>query len=216
MLYGVDPEKEGSMSTRRRRLVLTLAALVGLGPALAWAGPATDHVKAAVDRVLKVVQDPELKKPANTDKRRAQIREVARSLFDFPAMAQSSLARHWAQRTPEQRKQFVELYADLLENSYVSKIEAYGGEKIVYEAEKVDGDIVEVRSKVISQRGTEIPIEYRLRKDGDRWEVFDVKIEGVSLVQNYRSQFNHIITRSSYDDLVKRMQAKQLEVGATR
>src|SRR5262249_20327300 len=154
--------------------------------ATAWAGPPTDQVKTSVDRVLKVVSDPELKKPQNTEKRRTQIREVARQLFDFEEMSKRALGRHWTARNPEQKKHFTELFADLLENSYVSKIEAYGGEKIVYSPEQGEGDTVTVRSKLITQRGTEVPIDYRLLKEGDRFKVYDVSIEGVSLVANYR------------------------------
>ena len=189
-----------------------MAAGIALAAAAAWAGPATDQVKASVDRVLKLVQDPELKKPQNAEKRRTQIREVARELFDFEEMGKRALARHWAARTPEQRKRFTELFADLLENSYVSKIESYGGEKILYLPEQADADTVTVRSKIVTQRGTEIPLDYRLQKKGDRWDAYDVAIEGVSLVANYRSQFNKIITQSSYEELVKKMEQKQLEV----
>jgi len=189
-----------------------MAAGIALAAAAAWAGPATDQVKASVDRVLKLVQDPELKKPQNAEKRRTQIREVARGLFDFEEMGKRALARHWAARTPEQRKRFTELFADLLENSYVSKIESYGGEKILYLPEQADADTVTVRSKIVTQRGTEIPLDYRLQKKGDRWDAYDVAIEGVSLVANYRSQFNKIITQSSYEELVKKMEQKQLEV----
>ncbi len=189
-----------------------IAAGIALAAAAAWAGPATDQVKNSVERVLKVVQDQELKKPQNAEKRRTQIREVARGLFDFEEMAKRALARHWAARTPEQRKRFIELFTDLLENSYVSKIESYGGEKIVYLPEQAEGDTVTVRSKIVTQRGTEIPLDYRLQKKGDRSEVYDVAIEGVSLVANYRTQFNKIITQSSYEELVKKMEQKQLEV----
>jgi phospholipid transport system substrate-binding protein len=192
-------------------LVLTAVLSVALA-APAWAGPSTDQVKVTVDRVIKIVQDPELKKPANTDKRRQQIREVAREIFDFEAMARGSLARHWQPLSPDQRKKFTELFTDLLEASYVGKIEAYGGEKVIYLPEKVEDDTVTVQSKIVSPRGTEIPIEYRMRKDGDRWKAFDVKVENVSLVANYRTQFNQIITRSSFDDLMKKMQQKQIEV----
>lgn len=198
----------------RRGRVLVGALLLGglslLPMNIAGAGPATDQVKGAVERVLKVVQDPELAKPANVERRRAQLREVARGLFDFSEMARRSLARHWAGRSPEQQKRFTELFTDLLENSYVSKIEGYGGEKILYLPEQVDGDVIAVRSKLVTQRGTEVPIEYRMQKDQLR--VYDVVIEGVSLVQNYRSQFNKTITQSSFDELMKRMEQKRLEI----
>lgn len=189
-----------------------VAAGLALAAATAWAGPATDQVKGSVDRVLKTVQDPELKKPQNAERRRTQIREVARGLFDFEEMAKRALARHWAQRSPEERKRFTELFTDLLENAYVGKIEAYGGEKILYLPELADGDTVTVRSKLVTARGTEIPIDYRMQKGRDRWEAFDVVIEGVSLIANYRTQFNRIIVQSSYAELVKKLEQKQLEV----
>lgn len=185
-----------------------VAAGIALAAVAAWAGPATDQVKASVDRVLTLVQDPELKKPQNTEKRRAEIRRVAQQLFDFQEMARRALARHWAGRTPEQRQRFTALFTDLLENSYVSKIESYGGEKILYLPEQADADTVTVRSKLVTQRGTEIPIDYRLQKEGDRWRVFDVSIEGVSLVANYRAQFDRIIRTSSPGELMKRLEAQ--------
>ena len=200
------------MPTIARMLASTLALGLALAAVAAWAGPATDQVEAAVDRVLKIVQDPALQKPANAEKRRTEIRETARSIFDFEEMGKRALARHWAARTPEQRKRFTELFTDLLEASYVDKIEGYGGEKIVYVPELADGDTVTVRSKVVTKRGTEIPIDYRMQKDGARYKVYDVTIEGVSLVSNYRTQFNKIITQSSYEELVKKMEQKQLEV----
>jgi phospholipid transport system substrate-binding protein len=190
----------------------SFAAGIALAAATAWAGPATDQVKTSVDRVLKVVSDPELKKPQNTEKRRTQIREVARQLFDFEELGKRALGRHYAALKPEQRKRYTELFADLLENSYITKIESYGGEKIVYLPEQADGDSVTVRSKLVTQKGTEIPLDYRLQKTGDRFRVYDVSIEGVSLVANYRTQFNKIITQSGFDELLKKMEQKQVEV----
>jgi len=169
-------------------------------------------VKSSVDRVIKLVQNAELQKPANTDKRRTQIREVARGFFDFEDMTKRTLARHWAARTPDERKRFTELFSDLLENSYITKIEAYGGEKIAYLPEQADGDTVTVRSRLMTQRGTDIPIDYRMQKAGAAFMAYDILIEGVSLVANYRTQFNRVITQSSYQELVKRMEQKQLEV----
>ena len=190
--------------------LLAILAVLLAAPA-AWAGPATDQVKAAVERVLKVVRDPELQKPANAEKRRAQIREVARTIFDFEELSKRALGRHWAARTPAERKRFTELFTDLLEHNYVSKIESYSGEKILYLPEQVEGDTVTVRSRLITQKGAEVPLDYRMQKGGDRWQAYDVLVEGVSLVANYRTQFNSIITRSSYAGLVKRLEEKNLE-----
>jgi phospholipid transport system substrate-binding protein len=200
------------MNGRRSVPVVILALGLTLASSTAGAGPATDQVKASVDRVVGILQDPELRKPAKTAQRRAQIREVARQLFDFEEMSRRVLGRHWGPRSPEERKRFTELFTDLLESTYVSKIESYGGEKIVYLPEQADGGQATVRSKLITEQGTEIPIDYRLHRTGERWAAFDVLVEGVSLVSNYRTQFNRIIAQESYGGLVKRLEQKSREV----
>jgi len=111
----------------------------------------------------------------------------------------------------EEREEFIKLFGDLLERSYISKIELYGGEKISYVGESVDGDVATVRSKILAKQGTEVPVDYRMLRRGDRWMVYDVIIEGVSLISNYRTQFNKIIQTSSYQELVKKMKTKQDE-----
>ena len=186
-------------------LALLLVAVPG------WAGPPTDQLRTEIDRVLKILDDPELKKEGRARERRVEVRRIANDIFDFEETARRSLARHWAPRTPAERDEFVQLFADLLERSYISKIELYGGEKIAYVGETIDGDVATVRTKITTRQGTEIPVDYRMHKRGDKWLVYDVIIEGVSLVANYRVQFNKIITTSSYQELVKKMRDKQEE-----
>jgi phospholipid transport system substrate-binding protein len=195
-----------------------VAAVVGLALALgpwlavpAQAGPALDQLRAQIDRVLKVLDDPEMKKDGHVKDRRAAARTVADDIFDFQETAKRSLARHWQPRTPAEQAEFVRLFADLLERSYISKIELYGGEKIAYLGDTIDGDQAIVRTRIVTKSGTEVPVDYRMLKRGDRWLVYDVIIEGVSLVANYRTQFNKIIQTSSYAELVKKMKVKQDE-----
>jgi phospholipid transport system substrate-binding protein len=191
-------------------LTLTLAVLLAAPPAPA--GEPTDQLKAQVDRVLKVLDDPALKdKPKD---KRVAVRKIADDIFDFPETAKRSLGRHWAARTQAERDEFVKLFGDLLERSYISKIELYGGEKIQYVTDKVEGDQASVMSKLLTKTNTEVPIEYRMLKKGDRWLVYDVIIEGVSLVSNYRTQFNKIIQTSSYAELVKKMKSRQEETSS--
>src|SRR4030095_12706142 len=102
-------------------------------------------------------------------------------------------------------------FADLLERSYISKIELYGGEKIVYANERIDGDVATVGTKIITKNGADVPVDYRMAERGARWLVYDVNIEGVSLVSNYRTQFNKIIQTNGYNSLVERMKVKQNE-----
>ena len=191
-------------------VALLLATVLTVPPASA--GAPTDQLRTQVDRVLKLLDDPALKeKPKD---RRAAVRKVAEDIFDFGETARRSLGRHWADRTEAERDEFVKLFGDLLERSYISKIELYGGEKINYMSDKIDGDQASVMSKLLTKTGTDVPIEYRMLKKGDRWLVYDVIIEGVSLVSNYRTQFNKIIQTSSYAELVKKMKSRQEEGSA--
>ena len=188
-----------------------VSALTFLGPWSAAAAALTDQVRESIDTVLKIVSDPELKKDARTAERRRMIRQVASQLFDFTEISRRSLGQHWQARTPAEREQFIGLFGDLLEYSYVSKIETYSGETIRYVGETVDGPHAIVRTKIVTKQGTEIPVDYRMMQNGTRWLVYDVNIEGVSLVSNYRSQFNTVIQRSGYADLVAKLKAKQVE-----
>jgi phospholipid transport system substrate-binding protein len=191
-----------------------LAALALAGPAVtpAAGGAPTDQLRIATDRVLKVLQDAELRKPARAEERRKQIRTVANELFDWQETGRRALGRHWAARSPQERTEFSALFADLIERSYIAKIEAFSGEKILYTAESLEGDQATVRTRLVTRTGTEVPIDYRMQQDGDRWRAYDVLIEGVSLVANYRSQFNRIITQSGYPELLKKLKSKQEEV----
>lgn len=191
-------------------LAVTLVVLVAAPPAPA--GEPTEQLKTQVDRVLKVLDDPALReKPKD---KRVAVRKIADEIFDFGETAKRSLGRHWAARTQTERDEFVKLFGDLLERSYISKIELYGGEKIQYLTDKIEGDQASVMSKLLTKTNTEVPIEYRMLKKGDRWLVYDVIIEGVSLVSNYRTQFNKIIQTSSYAELVKKMKSRQEEMGS--
>ncbi|HXU90146.1 MAG TPA: ABC transporter substrate-binding protein [Methylomirabilota bacterium] len=197
-------------------IALVCTLLVGpLAVREAAAGAPTEQLRTQVDRVLKLLDDSTLKAPDKARDRRTAVRKVADEIFDFGETAKRSLGRHWAARTPEEREEFVKLFGDLLERSYISKIELYGGEKIQYVADKVDGETAVVQSKLLTKGGGEVPIEYRMHKKGERWLVYDVVIEGVSLVANYRTQFNKIIQTSSYQDLVKKMKTRQEELGAS-
>ena len=189
-------------------LALVLSAVTA-SPAAA--GAPSDQLRTQIDRVLKTLDDPELKKEGKARDRRAAVRKIANDIFDFGETARRSLGRHWQPRTPAERDEFVQLFADLLERSYISRVELYGGEKIQYLGDSVEGEQGKVQTKLVTKGGSDIPIEYRMHKKGDRWLVYDVTIEGVSLIANYRTQFNKIIQTASYQELVKKMKAKQDE-----
>jgi phospholipid transport system substrate-binding protein len=176
-----------------------------------WAATAQEQLKGAIDRVVSTLDSPAMKGEGKAAERRAAVRQIANEIFDFGEIARRSLGRYWQPLSDAQRTEFVGLFGDLLERSYISKIELYGGEKIVYSGERMDGDLAIVSTKIITKNGTEVPIDYRLFRRGDRWMVYDVNIEGISLVSNYRTQFNKIIQSNGYNTLVDRMKAKQTE-----
>jgi phospholipid transport system substrate-binding protein len=194
------------------RALIAIAAVLALVVARdAVAGVPTDQLRGSIDLVLKIVTDPELKKEARTAERRRRIRTVVNQIFDFTEISQRSLGRHWQTRTPAEREQFVALFGDLLENAYITKIESYSGEKIQYPGDVIDGDLAVVKTRIVTKQGTEIPIDYRMFLNGGRWAVYDVSIEGISLIGNYRTQFNAVIQRSGFPDLVAKLKTKQDE-----
>jgi phospholipid transport system substrate-binding protein len=187
--------------------VLAATVLVAALASPALAGPPTDTLREGVDRVLRIVE-----KPGDHP---AEIRKVAQELFDFEQTARRTLGAHWNARTPEERREFVDLFADLLERTYVRRIESGAGGTVTYLGESVDGDEATVRTRVLTEQGTDIPIDYRMRRKNGRWVIYDVNIEGVSLIANYRTQFNRVIRTESYDALVARLRSKEPEPAAS-
>lgn len=177
----------------------------------AGAGP-TEQLRGAIDRVLQVLEDPALKGEARAAERRPALRRIADEIFEFEETARRAMAQHWRTLTEAQRREFVALFSDLLERAYTSKIELYGGERIQYLAERIEGDFATVPTRLITKKGTEVPIDYRMLRQGDRWRIYDVSIERVSLVANYRTQFNSVIRTSSYDELLRRLRSRSEEV----
>lgn len=192
-----------------RLIVICLIVLMTASTALA---SVTDTVRSAVNDVITIVSSPDMKKKNNEQRRRSAIKKAIANVFDSEEMARRAMGKHWNQRTPQERKQFVDLFATLLENSYAGKIESYNNERIVYTREQVDGTYAEVKSKVITPKHDEYTLDYRLIQKGNRWVVYDVIIEGVSLVSNYRTQFNKIISSSGYPELVRKLQTKSNEL----
>jgi phospholipid transport system substrate-binding protein len=176
------------------------------------AGEPTERVRETVNAVLDVLADESFKAPGREPERRAKLRQAVLQRFGFADMAQRALGPHWHKRTPEEQREFVPLFTDLLERSYLDKIEGYGGDKrnIRYGKETIDKDgYASVRTEITSARDQVYEIEYRLSQRDGQWQVYDVLIEGVSLVNNYRTQFNKIILEQSYAELVKQMKLKQ-------
>ena len=202
----------------RRVPHLILVVLVGLvvwAPAPARAGAPTDQLKASVEQIVKVLEDPALRAGARSQERRAAIRKEAEGVFDFTETAKRALGRHWQGLSDKDRQEFTALFTDLIERAYISKIERYSGERIAYAGESVDSGLATVRTRFVTKQGTEVPVDYRMQQRGDRWLVYDVSVEGVSLINNYRTQFDKIIQTSSYAELVRKMKAAELSAPAS-
>ena len=189
---------------------MVVIALLTTSPPV-HAGMPSDQLRVQVERVVNVLDDTELRKSGRAADRRAAIRRIANETFDFAETSQRALGPHWQARTPAERTEFTGLFADLLERSYFGKIELYNGEKVAYLGDTVEGDFATVRTKLVTKQGTEVPIVYRMVRRGGQWLVYDVSIEGVSLVANYRAQFNKIIQTSGYAGLVQRLRERQIE-----
>ena len=190
---------------------------VGLGMLLllmqsVWAAAEVpgDQVRQTADKLLAILKYPQLKGESKESERRDKLKEVLYQRFDFTEMAKRSLGSEWRRRSPEEQKEFVKLFTDLLERAYLDQIESYNGEKFQYLTEREDNNYAQVDTKIIDNKGREFSVSYRLLNRNGDWKVYDVVIENVSLVNNYRSQFNRVLTTSSYEELVNRMRGKTL------
>lgn len=201
------------MNIRTIFMTTLLFCLCITGPKQALAS-VTGEVKSVVDEVVRIVSDKEMKKPQNEQKRRNALKKAISTIFDYGEMTQRSMGKHWKERSPAEKKELVQLFETLLENSYAGKIESYNQERIVYLKENMEGEYAEVKSKVITAKRDEFSLDYRLMSKGGRWMVYDVVIEGVSLISNYRTQFNNIIQRQGYGELVKKLRVKSEEIKA--
>lgn len=192
--------------------LLTAWLLLAAAVSPASAASPTEVVQAAVEQVIRVVHDADLAGPAARERRHQELQRIVDNLLDFPEMTRRSLGQHWNDRTPQEREEFVGLFKAFLEHSYVGKLENCSGLEMLYVSETIDGDYATVRSKASVGRKKGLSVDYRLHQDGSRWAVYDVVIEGFSIVSTYRAQFNRTIQLSSYNHLVEKMRLKDLEL----
>ena len=191
-----------------------LAAWLLVATAIAGTPGPRDTVQTAVTRVVAVLHDDfeatHLDRPRN-EMRRAEIRRIASELFDFDEMARRTLSRHWNGRTSDEQTEFVKLFTDILERSYISRIEQFSGERILYLGETVDGTHATVRSRIVTRRPAEIAVDYRLMLRDGRWRAHDVLLDGVSFVATFRSEFERVIQQSSYAGLVDKLRKRSVQ-----
>jgi phospholipid transport system substrate-binding protein len=188
-------------------LSIMVAVLLAAAEPGAMAASPTQTVQEAVQQVF-AGQDGSVVKKVSTSERRADIRKVAENLFDFQEMSRRSLGAAWDTVSPAEKQEFIHLFTSLVANSYMGKIEQYTGEPIRYESEQVDGTEASVLSRVVTPKGAEIGIEYRLYRAENRWAVYDVRVDGISLVNSYKAQFNRLLQRGSFAELLKQLRQK--------
>ena len=192
-----------------------ISALTLIAPQVR-AGLPTDQVKATVEKALVVLKDPGFKQQTKQQERRDKLRQILFARFDFTEMAKRSLGANWRQRTPQEQKEFVRLFTDVIERAYADIIESYTDEKIVYVNERVEGAYADVYSKILTSKGEEYSVNYKAHLVSNEWKIYDVIAENISLVNNYRSQFNRVITNSSYEELLHRLKDKAQFTGTAK
>jgi len=202
------------MVTHHARVIWTLILLFALSSVhSAWAGPPTDQLREGVERVVKTLRDPELRGDKKTSERRAAISKLADEIFDFAETAKRAVGQHWAERTPAEREDFVRLFTGLVQRTYIARVDQYNSD-MTFQGDTVDGDQAVVRTTLAVSKGSNMSLDYRMHQPGDRWKVYDINVDGISLVANYRAQFNRIIRTESYEALVARLKSHQIDFSA--
>jgi phospholipid transport system substrate-binding protein len=199
------------MSIIYERFGFTAAAVVLASWIIAQsvsAGVPTEQIRTTVDKAILVLKDPALKPAAKTRERRDQLKQILFARFDFTEMAKRALGANWRRRTPKEQEEFVQLFTELLERAYADIIESYTDERIIYVGERLDGSYADVASKVLTSSGSEFSITYKAHLINSEWRVYDVIAENISVVNNFRSQFDRVISKTSYEELLRRLRDK--------
>ena len=187
-----------------------LAIFLFMQPVSVAAGAPGDQVRQSVDKLLAILADPRLKQEGKKNERREELKKVIYQRFDFTEMARRALGPEWRRHTPEEQKEFVQLFTDLLERAYLKQIESYNDQKVRYLNEREDSSYAQVDTKIVDHKGQEFSVNYRLHNMNGDWKVYDVVVEEISLVNNYRAQFSRVLASSSYQELVRTMKEKTL------
>lgn len=189
-------------------LCIGMLSLAFISPLL-WAGEPGKLLMETIDKGFAILKDPSLKGDEKVQERRQKLWEGISPIFNFEEMSKRALGQHWKSRTPEEKKEFVVLFTNIMKDAYIGKTDTYSGEKVVIVSEKQDKKYATVQTKIITNKGTEISVDYNMLNNPGGGTIYDVIIEGVSLVNNYRSQFNNILIKSSYQELIQKIKAKQ-------
>ncbi len=201
--------KEMMMTSARKVRWIILLALAEFGIASALlAGEPLEVIKVSADRAIQILKDPQLQAKEKKKERIQRLKEIANPLFDFEEMARRSLGPHWRRRSPQEQKEFVKLFRDFVEKTYSNNVDLYAGERIVMGKENIDNDYAQVDSSFVNPKGEEFSVVFRLRRTEGKWKVYDAVVENISIVNNYRSQFDRVISKSSFEELIRLLKEK--------
>jgi len=207
MKLGAWVQWKGGCAWMTGLVIVAAIVMIGLAADLTYAGEPTEAIRGTIDEVLRILGDKQLKEPSKANERRQLLETVVGERFDYQEMSRRSLGAPWNNLSDKEKDEFVSLFQTLLVNTYADKVESYSGEGVHYVNERREKEYAEVRTKVLTGK-TEIPLDYRLLNKGSAWRVYDVVVDGVSLVSNYRGQFSKILRTSSYADLVDQLRKK--------
>ena len=196
------------MSQRLIKGLFFICTFFILIPSMLFAGEPTDRVKAPLDKVIAIISDPAMKAQAMKDKRDQMVMDAIKDVFNWEEFSRRALAQNWKKLDDSQKQAFIAVFSQLVERTYMSKSNQYSGGKVEFLDEKIDGDYAKVSIKYITTSGTQTPVDFMMIKKNGVWWGYDVNIEGISIVANYRSQFNDFLLKSSFDDLLKRLKEK--------
>lgn len=202
--------RNGFQNRHAVRRAVALGLLLFMTPSSSFGGTASDQLKQSIDKIQNILADPSLKGEAKTANRRQRLKEAVAERFDFDEMAKRSLGPQWQKRSAAEQEEFVRVFTELLEATYLSKLEEYAGEKIQFVNERQEKDFAEVKTKLVNKKGEEYLLDYRLSNASGDWKVSDVVVENISLVNNYRSQFNRVLSKSSFEELIGAMKQKKI------
>src|ERR671910_1863327 len=197
------------MHIRLKATLLTSSMAMLICAALpAYAGAPTEEIRTAIDQGIEILKSAKLDTSKDRAPVIAQLREIVYTRFDFEEMAKRSLGSHWRRLNPQQQKEFVSAFTELLETTYADKIDLYEGQQVDYIGETIDKNYAEVNTRVIGKNRQTYTVDYKLHEVGGKWRIYDVIAENISLVNNYRSQFNRVVVNSSIEELIKRIKQK--------
>jgi len=193
---------------KSKLLVLLTGILILSVPPALWASKPINEIRIVVNHALQIVKESRLESKQKRQDLVGRLEKIIDPLFDFKEMAKRSLGLHWSTLTQEERQEFVPLFRDFLGKVYLGRVNSYNGEQVLFIGETLGHDYAEVDTKVVDEKGNQLPVVYMVKHHDGDWKIYDVLIDHVSLVDNYRSQFDRVIAGSSYRELVERMKQR--------